>query len=213
MKDFRSPFQGILLDLDGVIRHWGDEHLRAAEARYQVPRELILRATFECQAFQEALVGRLPAEAWHEVARTTLSGMVGRDVGGAVDDFIAYPGWIDGEMLAYVDRLRERFRVGLLSNGTTQLEEHVMLHDLEGHFDVIVNTARIGVAKPAPESYRIATERLGVAPHACIFVDDVQANIDGARAAGLTAVHFTNVAELEVTLRCLGVHGEGGKRG
>ena len=66
-------YQGIIFDLDGVIRHWGDEHLRAAESRYQVPRELILRATFGCRAFQDALVGRLPAEDWHAAARQTLA--------------------------------------------------------------------------------------------------------------------------------------------
>jgi putative hydrolase of the HAD superfamily len=198
-------YQGIIFDLDGVIRHFGDAHLRAAEQRYQVPRELILEATFRCSAFDDALVGRLEAEAWHAIARQNLSALVGRDVGAAVDDFIAFPGWIDREMLGLVDRLRRRLRVGLLSNGTTHLERHVALHDLAGHFDAIVNTARIGVAKPEARSYLIAAERLSVPPAACIFVDDRQANVDGAKAAGLAGLRFTDRSALEQDLRGLGV--------
>jgi putative hydrolase of the HAD superfamily len=198
-------YQGIIFDLDGVIRHWGDEHLRAAELRYDVPRDLILKAAFGCDAFNEALTGRLEAEEWHAVARQTLSTMVGRDVGAAVDEFIAFPGWIDRAMLDLVDRLRRSLRVGLLSNGTTRLEQHLALHDLTPHFDDIVNTARIGVAKPDAASYLIAAERLGVPPAACIFVDDRQSNVDGAAQAGLTGLRFTEIDALQDELRRLGI--------
>jgi putative hydrolase of the HAD superfamily len=198
-------FKGIIFDLDGVIRHWGDEHLRAAEARYDVPRDLILKATFSGEAFNDALTGRLSAEEWHSIARETLSAMVGRDVGAAVDEFVAFPGWIDRPMLDLVDRLRLQLRVGLLSNGTTRLEQHLALHDLVPHFDDVVNTARIGVAKPDAGAYLIAAERLGVAPAGCIFIDDRQSNVDGACTAGLTGVRFTAIEKLEDDLRGLGV--------
>ncbi|HTE83792.1 MAG TPA: HAD family phosphatase [Dehalococcoidia bacterium] len=196
-------YRGIIFDLDGVIRHWGDEHLRAAEQRYQVPRNLILEATFHCPAFDEALVGRLPAEAWHAAAREALCAMVGREVGGAVDDFVAFPGWIDRSMLDLADRLRLKLRVGLLSNGTTRLEEHLALHDLSPHFDDVVNTARIGVAKPDAQAYLIAAHRLGVSPAGCLFVDDRKSNIEGAQSAGLTGIHFQGVAQLESELAIL----------
>jgi putative hydrolase of the HAD superfamily len=198
-------YKGIIFDLDGVIRHFGDDHLRAAEERHQLPRDLILEVMFRCTAFDDALTGRLEAEAWHAIARETLSARVGRDVGAAVDEFIAFPGWIDQPMLALVDRLRSQLRVGLLSNGTTALERHLTLHDLVGHFDDIVNTARIGVAKPEPRSFLIAAERLGVPPAACIFVDDRRANVEGASAAGLAGLRFTDIAALEADLRRLGI--------
>jgi putative hydrolase of the HAD superfamily len=197
-------YRGIIFDLDGVIRHWGDDHLCAAEERYQVPRNLILEATFRCAAFDEALIGRLTAEEWHAAAREALCTMVGRaDVGGAVDDFVAFPGWVDPHMLSLVDRLRTRLRVGLLSNGTTRLESHIALHDLACHFDDVVNTARIGVAKPEPQAYLIAAERLGVLPAACLFVDDRKSNVEGARSAGLTGIHFQGVEQLESELAIL----------
>jgi FMN phosphatase YigB (HAD superfamily) len=49
--------------------------------------------------------------------------------------------------------------------------------------------------KPEPEIYRLAAERLNVAPEQCIFVDDLRENCEGAEAVGMTAVRHRNAAE------------------
>lgn len=55
---------------------------------------------------------------------------------------------------------------------------------------------RIGLMKPDPGCYRAASEDVGVPPWACLFVDDLERNVDGARAAGMQAVRFTGAADL-----------------
>jgi enolase-phosphatase E1 len=50
---------------------------------------------------------------------------------------------------------------------------------LEGHFDTAVGP------KTSPASYRLIAERIGVAPEQALFVSDVTAELDAARAAGL----------------------------
>ena len=42
--------------------------------------------------------------------------------------------------------------------------------------------------KPEPEIYRLAAERVGAEPGACLFVDDLRENCDGAEAVGMTAI-------------------------
>jgi putative hydrolase of the HAD superfamily len=42
--------------------------------------------------------------------------------------------------------------------------------------------------KPQPEIYRLASERIGVEPGACLFVDDLRENCAGAEAVGMTAI-------------------------
>jgi HAD superfamily hydrolase (TIGR01509 family) len=46
--------------------------------------------------------------------------------------------------------------------------------------------------KPDPAIYELTVDRLGdgIAPSECLFVDDVEVNIEAARALGMTAVHF-----------------------
>ena len=61
--------------------------------------------------------------------------------------------------------------------------------------DIIVSGFE-GVTKPGPEIFALALRRFGVAPADCLFIDDVAANVAGARAAGLAAVQFTSAAAL-----------------
>ncbi|MFE6097326.1 hypothetical protein ACFQ7M_35900 [Streptomyces massasporeus] len=53
----------------------------------------------------------------------------------------------------------DRELVALVSNGTT--EQGLALQGLDAVADTVVNTARIGVAKPDPRVYRIAAEWIG----------------------------------------------------
>ena len=57
-------------------------------------------------------------------------------------------------------------------------------------FEVVVDSAFVGTRKPEPEIYAITLERLGLPAEACAFVDDVAVNVDGAREAGMHAIHF-----------------------
>ena len=54
----------------------------------------------------------------------------------------------------------------------------------------LLDAASLGARKPDPAAYAAATARLGVPPSAVVFADDLEDNVRGAEAAGLSAVHF-----------------------
>ena len=62
----------------------------------------------------------------------------------------------------------------------------------EGMFDDIVISGEVGLRKPEPEIFLLAAERIGLAPAECVFIDDLELNVDGARALGMIAVHHTS---------------------
>jgi putative hydrolase of the HAD superfamily len=68
-------------------------------------------------------------------------------------------------------------------------------------FDVTVISGDIGMRKPEPEIYRYAADALGVATEACVFVDDLRVNIEGAEAVGMVGILHTDadttIAQLE----------------
>jgi hypothetical protein len=70
---------------------------------------------------------------------------------------------------------------------------------------VVINSARVGLAKPDVRIFHLAAERLGVPASACVFTDDLAHNVEGARAAGMRAFQFQDAAHLESELRALGV--------
>jgi HAD superfamily hydrolase (TIGR01509 family) len=71
-------------------------------------------------------------------------------------------------------------------------------------FDVLVLGGAIGVVKPDPEVYRRTAALLGLTPAECVVVDDLAANIRGARAAGAVGVLHddpeTTIGEVEILL-------------
>jgi putative hydrolase of the HAD superfamily len=58
-------------------------------------------------------------------------------------------------------------------------------------FEVVVDSAFVGMRKPEREIYELTLERLGdVRPEECVFVDDVDVNCAVAAELGMTAVHY-----------------------
>ena len=96
-------------------------------------------------------------------------------------------------------------RMALLTNNVREWEPlwRSML-PVDEIFEVVVDSAFVGCRKPEPRIYEITLERLGVEPQACLFVDDVADNCEGARALGITAVHFRSneqaIAEIRAAL-------------
>jgi putative hydrolase of the HAD superfamily len=60
---------------------------------------------------------------------------------------------------------------------------------LDELFDTVVDSCEVGLRKPNPEIYRLACERLGVAPARAVLLDDIESNLRGAEAAGLRGIH------------------------
>jgi putative hydrolase of the HAD superfamily len=82
---------------------------------------------------------------------------------------------------------------GLISNSwSTAHYDRELLAEL---FDTVVISAEVRMHKPQPEIYRLAAERLGVEPEACVFVDDLKENCEGAEAVGMTAIRHRDAPE------------------
>jgi 2-haloacid dehalogenase len=71
-------------------------------------------------------------------------------------------------------------------------------------FEGVVVSGEEKVLKPDPAIYRTLLERHGLAAGDCLFIDDSPKNVDGARAVGMHAHHFTAPAALAVELKRLG---------
>jgi len=97
-------------------------------------------------------------------------------------------------MVAAVGAARaEGVRTGLVSNSWSSAHyDRSMLTKL---FDAVVISAEVGLHKPQPEIYLLASKRLAVEPERCVFVDDLRENCAGAEAVGMTAILHRDVAD------------------
>jgi epoxide hydrolase-like predicted phosphatase len=98
------------------------------------------------------------------------------------------------EMLAYLHDLQGRgLRMALLTNNVREWEPlwRPKVPGIDELFEVIVDSAFVGMRKPDPAIYELTLERMGgVSAEECLFVDDLEPNIDAARELGFTAVRF-----------------------
>lgn len=119
-----------------------------------------------------------------------------------------YVGTLDRPLLEWFAAQRGRRHTGILSNSGPGARERERCHGFEQVTDDIVYSHEVGVAKPDPEAYALTARRLGVEPHEVLFLDDVEANVDAARAAGWHAVHHVDtaasIAEMERIIAALG---------
>ena len=116
----------------------------------------------------------------------------------------------NSEMIEYMAELRERgLRTALLTNNVREWEPtwRAMLPEIDQIFEVVVDSAFVGMRKPEPEIYELTVARLGdgLQPGDCVFVDDVAVNCDAARSLGMAAVLFETTEqarpEVEEALR------------
>jgi putative hydrolase of the HAD superfamily len=110
---------------------------------------------------------------------------------------------IPDQMLA---SLHARHRLLLLSNTDAIHYGWVMeKYSIMRHFDHCVLSFELGLHKPEPGIYQEAIRQAGCAASEIFFTDDLAENIEGARLAGIDAVQFQSLAQLEGELTSRGI--------
>jgi putative hydrolase of the HAD superfamily len=112
-------------------------------------------------------------------------------------------------MIDFVREVRANgARTALLTNNVREWEPlwRSKLPEVDELFEVVVDSAFVGLRKPDPAIYELTLERLGdgVRPEDCVFVDDLEVNCDAARELRMTAVRFVTadqaIPEIESAL-------------
>ena len=86
-------------------------------------------------------------------------------------------------------RLKQQYRLGVISNADGEVEGILLECGLAGYFECIIDSGRIGVEKPDPRIFRAALDSLAIPAEEAAYIGDVY-SVDflGAREAGLQAV-------------------------
>jgi len=82
-------------------------------------------------------------------------------------------------------------RMAMLTNNVREWEPlwRSML-PVDEIFETVVDSGFVGCRKPEARIYELTLERIGLPAEACLFVDDLLPNCEGARTTGMTVVHF-----------------------
>jgi HAD superfamily hydrolase (TIGR01509 family) len=148
-----------------------------------------------------------------EIDRAVFLDSLREVLGGRLSDDVLASAWQDifepnEPMWEVVEKLHGRYPLYLLSNtNCLHLEYVVREYPVFGKFADGVYSYRAGMMKPERGIFDLAIRQFGVRPAATVYLDDLPANVEAARAAGLRAFVYRHDAhdELAPTLRAQGV--------
>jgi putative hydrolase of the HAD superfamily len=185
--------RAVLIDLDGVVRRWAPWE---PEEALGVTRDDVTAVAFDEDVLQNVVTGGVTDEQWREEVAVRLEAAHGPAGRRAMEGWSAPIGEVDADVLAIVQALREVVPVALVSNATSRLESDLDQLGIADAFDLIVNSSRIGFAKPDERIFRHAAGQLDVSLDECLFIDDTLRHVEGASRLGLRTIHFTGAADL-----------------
>lgn len=197
----------IYFDLGNVLFYFSHDRMcRQMAACFGVDAERVRRLLFDTPLQRDCEYGRISNDALYERLCDEFQSRPGYDrLAQAASDIFH----VNSSMKTVLAQLKySGRRVGLLSN-TSDLHWQFLTDGhfglMPGIFDCIALSFRLGYMKPEPEIYRAAAAMAGVEPPEIFYVDDVAANVHGARAAGFDAVQYTSTPQFVDELRARGV--------
>jgi putative hydrolase of the HAD superfamily len=98
----------------------------------------------------------------------------------------------NAEMIALMAELRDSgLRMAMLTNNVREWDPVWRAKlPVDEIFETVIDSAFVGARKPEARIYEVTIERLGIAPQACLFVDDMEVNCEAASELGFRTVHF-----------------------
>lgn len=193
--------EAVIWDFGGVLTSSPFEAFARYEREKGLPKDIIRRtnaANHHDNAwakFERAEIGIEEFDALFAAESAALGAAVsGRDVVGLLS------GDLRPDMVEALRRVKARFKTGCITNNLPANQigsatgRSLYVADVMALFDHVIESAKIGLRKPDPRIYAMMTDRLGIDPAHCIYLDDLGVNLKPARDMGMTTIKVTDAA-------------------
>ena len=195
--------EAVIWDFGGVFTSSPFEAFNRLEAERGLPKDLVRRvnainpdsnawALFERNEIDAARFDALFLEE---------SAALGHPLRGA-DVLPRLNGELRPRMVAALKACKRRFKVGCITNNVVSAHSPGQddsqraagaMAQVMPLFDAIIESSKAGVRKPDPKIYLMMCDLLGVAPRACVYLDDLGVNCKPAAGLGMTAIKVVDV--------------------
>ena len=186
----------ILIDFDGVIRHWSDTEVKNMLFELELEDDVLFSCAFSDKHLLPAITGKITHDKWCELVELELSQTYGDQISKQlVTAWYNASSDIDFEFLTKIRNSAPNASLVLVTNATTRLDSDLAKQGLKNEFDLVVNSSVIGVSKPEREFFETTIQLLGKTVKDCIFIDDSLTNVISARELGIESIHHKEVSE------------------
>jgi putative hydrolase of the HAD superfamily len=196
--------RAVVCDFGGVLTSPLAGSFRAFSEHSGIPLEAlgaalaVLHERDGAHPLHELECGRVSEEDFFAALSAVMSEQLGRAV--VMDDFTErYFAGLEANapMIELMAQLRaEGYRMACLTNNVREWAPRWRaMAPIDELFELVVDSAFVGMRKPDPEIYELTVQRIGVPAEQCLFIDDMQDNCHAARAAGMRAVLYSDAEQ------------------
>lgn len=184
----------ILIDFDGVIRHWQSGAIEKVENRLGLPNGTLFSVAFSESLLLPTITGQQSHTCWTQKVRDQLSkkfdSAIGEELIEAWENTI---GIIDRDFINSIRSNSPNSKLVLVTNATDKLSQDIYDSNLSESFDFIINSSVVMVAKPDAAFFARSIELLGCRFGDCVFIDDTLKNVQAAKELGILSLHHESV--------------------
>ena len=201
--------KAVVFDIGNVLMDFGwKAYLEKQWPDDPAMREELANATFLSEEWQEGDRRDMTAEEWtvrYIKNAPHLEKEIRQICTHLRDIFSVYP-----YTRSWIRTMKKMgYRVYYLSNyARTAFEQTEDILDFTEEMDGGLFSCDVHMVKPDPAFFRLLLEKYQLDPARCVFIDDIETNLEGARAVGMHIILFENPAQAEAQLdRVLGNEG------
>ena len=191
----------LIFDLGNVIVSFDHRKTskRLADA-FNHADDVIYEKAVTSELVREYNLGRLSTDEFIAEVNRELNGQIGYEDFFAAWNCTFLPEPIISEQ--FIESLSKKYKLLILSDTNEMHFDFIREnYPVMNHFDDFVVSHRVNVSKPSAEIFQKAAELADCLPEECLFIDDLAANVEGARKFGMQAIRFVSPEQLVEDLR------------
>lgn len=206
-------FEAVLWDFGGVILSSPFEAFNRYEAELGLPRDFIRRVNAvnpDHNAWAQMERAEIDLDRFAELFEAEARALGGELSGHKVVGLLS--GQVRPQMVDALQRVRRHYRIACITNNmpaghgpsmTRSAETAAQVAEIMRLFEHVVESSKLNMRKPDPRIYQHTCALLGVAPEACVYLDDLGINLKPARAMGMATIKVNSVEQALGELQAL----------
>lgn len=182
--------KNIIFDMGNVLLRYDPEVCLNRFVKREEDRALIRRELFEGPEWVQGDLGHITDEQRFDGVSRRVPQELHTELRQCVEQWHMCMEPVHGakEFCAYAKE--QGYQLYVLSNASSSFYQYFPRFAPFEYFDGLVVSCDIHIVKPDIRIYRYLLETYGLAPEECFFIDDMAANVEGARKAGISGAVF-----------------------
>lgn len=182
--------KNIVLDMGNVCCRWDMEYLADCLAKNSHDKKIIIENVFQSRQWQLLDAGVISLTQAEKEILKKVNDDDCHIIKKALYHWHDYFDQYDNMEQNIIKWKKEGYRIYLLSNCSMQFYDYYQNKSIFSHFDGYYISAQYHLTKPHQEIYLDFLNRFHLSANECLFIDDIQENIDGAIKAGMKGLVY-----------------------